>query len=198
MYPDDAGRRPHSIEDDGELVTLTPPNSQRTSEAASRPASRPITRSHSYESGSTISLDDTQYEVPPEASAPAHTTHSSREHPYTTSESSIELVTPPLASPTLRHRGPLPATRSFSNLDDAHFRGHRDSVTLARGRLVHSSPFSDIVKTHRDSVALAKKRMRERRAKMGIRSEGSGGAGEMGSEGSASGAGSGKHVKIAQ
>jgi hypothetical protein len=79
-----------------------------------------------------------------------------------------------LASPTLVHRHTLPAARSFSNLDDSHFRGHGDSVTLVRGCLVHSSLFSDIAKTHRDSVALAKKRMRERRGSGGALRGGAG------------------------
>lgn len=136
---------------------------------------------------------DAEYEIPPMTSTPGS------EYTSTTSESSIDIITPPLASPpTLVHRHTMPAAaRSVSNLDSPLFRGHRDSVTLARGRLVHSSPFSDIVKTHRDSVALAKKRMRERRARMGA---GSGGAVEKdkesgGAEGK-EGSGGGKHIKI--
>jgi hypothetical protein len=122
VYPEASGPRPHSIDDDDELVTATPPNSQRTSAAASRlssrPSSLPITRDHSYESANSMDDDD---------------------------------------------------------------------------HLVHSSPFSDIVKTHRDSVALAKKRMRmrERRARMERGSEGSGGGGGDGS-------GVGKHIRIAE
>jgi hypothetical protein len=137
---------------------------------------------------------DAEYEIPPMTSTLGS------KYTSTTSESSMDINTPPLASPpTLVHRHTMPAAGSLSNLDSPHFRGHRDSVTLAKGRLVHSSPFSDIVKTHRDSVALAKQRMRERRARM---EAGSGeavekykdGAGAVGKEGS----GGGKHIKIVE
>ena len=54
--------------------------------------------------------------------------------------------------------------RKLSNLEEADtkFRDHRDSVTIAHSRIVHSGGVSPELFAHRDSVSLGKKRMHAR------------------------------------
>jgi hypothetical protein len=63
-----------------------------------------------------------------------------------------------------RKTKPAGVSRKLSNLEEADtkFRDHRDSVTIAHSRLVHSGGVSPELFTHRDSVSLGKKRMHAR------------------------------------
>ncbi|KAH7139008.1 hypothetical protein B0J11DRAFT_32745 [Dendryphion nanum] len=57
-----------------------------------------------------------------------------------------------------------PTMRRLSNMEEANmrFRGHRDSVILARSRIAQSGSVPPELFFHRDSVAMAKKRMHAR------------------------------------
>ena len=176
VFPDDDGLiRPQfecAVEDDGELLTVAPPNSQRTSVAPSRlpsrPASAPMTRAASQED---IRVELAPHEDPP---APDNSTSHNWVVPLEPSHTVLDteifpMHTTPLAPPsnTSHLREPLSATRKLSNFEDERFRSHRDSVVLARSRLVHSSDMSQVVHAHRDSVDLAKRRMAKKRVKVG-------------------------------
>jgi hypothetical protein len=81
-------------------------------------------------------------------------------------------VSPPLKQslvvPSVEIRGrktkPSAGVRNLSDLDEADtkFRDHRDSVTIAHARIVHSGSVSPELFAHRSSVSLGKKRMHAR------------------------------------
>ena len=155
VFPDDDGRAVRydcTVDDEGDPTAVVPPNSLMTSGAPSRIPSRPVsvptTRTVSCEE---ISLRDALQETPP---------HSPR------------AGSPPLKQslvvPSIEIRGrktkPSAVVRNLSNLDEADtkFRDHRDSVTIAHARLVHSGSVSPELFAHRSSVSLKKKRMHAR------------------------------------
>jgi hypothetical protein len=59
---------------------------------------------------------------------------------------------------TTRKVRQIPTIRKLSNVEDTDvkFRGHRDSVTLARSRLMHSSGIAPGLFAHKDSVSVAR------------------------------------------
>ncbi|KAF2115910.1 hypothetical protein BDV96DRAFT_492338 [Lophiotrema nucula] len=155
VFPDEDGRTSMSdcaIEEDGDLMIIAPPNSQRTSATASRYASQAASsrpsRSPSHDDSETYaSVEDPQPQEPPKQEG---------------------LVVPdPDASP--RRPGSRvgasmkkpPADRRLSNVEESEmkFRGHRDSVTLARSRIFNAGGVSPELFSHRDSIVMAKKRM---------------------------------------
>ncbi|KAF1947998.1 hypothetical protein EJ02DRAFT_333413, partial [Clathrospora elynae] len=162
VFPDDDSRTTYhdcAVEEDDELSVLVPPNSKRSSAAPSRfpsrPASAPMTRTSSCEE---LSLQAALQESPSQSSQDW--------------ESSLKqsLVVPDpegqrarLYSTSRKVKQPM-AFRKLSNIDedDRKFRGHRDSVTIAHSRLVHSGGISPELFAHRDSVSMAKKRMHAR------------------------------------
>ncbi|KAH6872137.1 hypothetical protein BKA58DRAFT_139655 [Alternaria rosae] len=159
VFPDDDGRATRydcAVDDDEDLAAIVPPNSRITSGAhssvSSRPVSAPLTRSVSCEESSLRdALQVTPPHVPVAGSSPPS------EH---------SLVVPSVEIPHSRGRNtkPAPMIRKLSNLEEADtkFRDHRDSVTIAHSRIVHSGGVSSELFPHRDSVSLRKKRMRAR------------------------------------
>jgi hypothetical protein len=154
VFPDDDGRMSLTCatDDDEDLHLLVPPNSQRTSAGPSRlpsrPASAPTTRAASEEE---IEIEEAlQHSLPP--SQHSWTTHRVGPDP--------EVQPTRFFSPD-RRMCHTTAARNFSNLEDTDikFRGHRDSVTLARSRLLHSSDFPEVMFTQGDSLSMTKKRM---------------------------------------
>ncbi|KAI4604567.1 hypothetical protein J4E80_011046 [Alternaria sp. BMP 0032] len=159
VFPDDDGRATRydcAVDDDEDLAATVPPNSRITSGAhsrvSSRPVSAPLTRSVSCEE---ISLRNALQVTPPHA--PEMGSSPPSEH---------TLVVPSVEVPHTRGRitKPSPMIRKLSNLEEADtkFRDHRDSVTIAHSRIVHSGGVSPELFAHRDSVSLGKKRMHAR------------------------------------
>jgi hypothetical protein len=159
VFPDDDGRRSQydcTVEDDDEIVVIAPPNSRMTSAGPSRlpsrPASAPMTRVASRED---INLGDALREELP-----------GDEQDWTLPSEQLVVPDPevsrlPGSSRSLRQSGAL---RKLSNIEEADlkFRGHRDSITIAHSRLLHSGGVSPELRVHRDSVSMAKKRMHAR------------------------------------
>jgi hypothetical protein len=150
VFPDDDGRRIHvesTVEDEEDVIVIAPPNSQRTSAAPSRlpsrPVSAPMTRVASQDELKTEKI--LQEEPPMNWTVPT-----------------VTVPHPDLLS--MRGTRRVPGFRKLSNLeeDELRFRGHRDSVTLAHSRLVHSGGVSPELFAHRDSVSIARKRMHAR------------------------------------
>jgi hypothetical protein len=151
VFPDEDGRTTHfesAMNDQEDAHVPVPPCSQRTSAAPSRlpsrPVSAPFTRAASQEH---LKLEDTLQETTP----------------------SMEWIVPTLVAPdpeatSIRGTKQLPAFRRLSNVqdDELKFRGHRDSVTLTRSRLVRSGAVAPELFAHRDLVAWARKRMHAR------------------------------------
>jgi hypothetical protein len=162
VFPDDDGHTPHfecAVEVEKDFVVIAPPNSERTSTNPSRHHSR-LASSQRCRSDSFADDEDTFEEqeykqntlaVPdPDAPSnrPGHFVGSHR-----------------------RMRKP-PSLRRLSNMDEADFkfRGHRDSVALARKRILIADnvspelfmstiPTASPLSSHRDSVSIAKKRI---------------------------------------
>ncbi|KAF2712414.1 hypothetical protein K504DRAFT_480086 [Pleomassaria siparia CBS 279.74] len=163
VFPDEDGRTPRfdcAIEDDDDTyIIIAPPNSERPSATPSRHQSRP----GSIERAESDSLADDEA-----------TPTSSRfffEKDNTTLNSLLipDPDTPKNKKPghpigTHRRVRKSPALRRFSNVEesDLKFRGHRDSVTLARSRIFNAGGVSPELFMHRDSVSIAKKRMHTR------------------------------------
>jgi hypothetical protein len=150
VFPDDDGRPSHfesTAEDEEDAVVIAPPNSQRTgvapSRLPSRPVSAPMTRAVSWED---LNTGKVLQQGPP-----------------------VGWIVPTLTAPnpnvqSMRGTRRIPGFRKLSNLEEEElkFRGHRDSVTLAHSRLVHSGGVSPELLAHRDSVSIGRKRMYER------------------------------------
>ncbi|KAF2633567.1 hypothetical protein BU25DRAFT_444271 [Macroventuria anomochaeta] len=156
VFPDDNGRRPHfecAVVDDEDIEIFAPPNSERVSAVHSRHPSRPasarMSRAASHDDSSAIalpqvtSLDDAaplteQTLVVPDSDA-----------------WSAHLVA------ARRKLGAPSPERKLSNVEEADlkFRNHRDSVTIAHSRLIHSGGVRPELFAYRDSVSMAKKRM---------------------------------------
>ncbi|KAH7078048.1 hypothetical protein BKA63DRAFT_542291 [Paraphoma chrysanthemicola] len=137
-----------------------PPNSKHTSagpsRSPSRPASAPASQAVSEEEIELKSdLEDLQ-DIRPDSDGCTPTKKA-----YAVPDTKVHLTRLFAPSRRIRH---TTATRRPSSLEytDIKFRGHRDSIVLARSRLVHSSDFSEVVLAHRDSLSMAKKRMRTR------------------------------------
>jgi hypothetical protein len=157
VFPDDDGRRPQyecAVEDDEDFKILAPPNSQMTSGSTSRlpsrPASAPMTREASHEE---IGLEDAFLEGPPQ-DKPDWTI------PFEQQLAVPDLEAHPVRVGVSRRLRQLEAARKLSNVeaDGLRFRGHRDSVTVAHSRLLHSGGVSPDHFAHRDSISMAKKR----------------------------------------
>jgi hypothetical protein len=147
VFPDDDGQANHydcAVEEDEDLQVSAPPNSQLTSAAPSRfpsqPPSAPMTRA--------ASCDETWFRKALEVVPPDNT------HTLVVPDSEAQLSAG-------RKSKQAVAVRKLSNMEEAdlRFRGHRDSVTIAHSRLVHSGGVSPELFAHRDSVSIAKKRM---------------------------------------
>ena len=158
VFPDDDGRQPQyecAVEDDEDFKILAPPNSQMTSASTSRlpsrPASAPLTREASHEE---IGLEDALREGPPQDN-PDWTS------PFEQPRAVPDPEAHPVRVGTSRRLRQLEATRKLSNVeeDGLRFRGHRDSVTVAHSRLLHTGGVSPDLFAHRDSISMAKKRM---------------------------------------
>ncbi|ORY17851.1 hypothetical protein BCR34DRAFT_610738 [Clohesyomyces aquaticus] len=151
VFPDNDGQptRVDSASHDDDLpVTGVPPNSVRTSAIPSPHQSRPTSRLNSR----SISYTDTVSD-PGELS-----------DPFTT-----PMVVPNPDATTSKTGGYLwgskpSAIHALSNMEetDQKFRGHRDSVTLARSRIFNAGGVSPELFVHRDSISMAKKRMHAR------------------------------------
>jgi hypothetical protein len=157
VFPDDDGRSPYyecAIHDDDDfIVSPPPPNSQKTSAAPSRlpsrPPSAPLSKAPSEEE---MYIGDLL-----------------RERPAQVKQGWIvpladALVVPELDLQSTRllnttHRlRQIPAIRKISNVEDVDvkFQGHRDSVTLAHSRLMHSGSIAPDLFAPRDSVFVAR------------------------------------------
>ncbi|KAF2687100.1 hypothetical protein K458DRAFT_485390 [Lentithecium fluviatile CBS 122367] len=156
VFPDSTE---HTAHGDHEAMIAAPPNSQTTSANASRLPSQTVS-AHASRSGSQ---DEGKIGVAYE--------ESDRSDEETVAEDSLAMLVVPdpersTATFTVagrRGRQP-PAIRRLSNMEDSElkFRGHRDSVTLARSRIHHAGGISPELFQHRDSVSMAKKRMHAR------------------------------------
>ncbi|KAH7356215.1 hypothetical protein BKA66DRAFT_384846, partial [Pyrenochaeta sp. MPI-SDFR-AT-0127] len=162
VFPDDDGLAPRydcAVEEDEDLVVWAPPNSHRTSGTTSRLPSRsvsaPNTRSASQdETSMEMDLEETPSEHGTDWALPKEAFPLSLEH-------GGEPARIPGASRRIRASF---SSRKLSNIDDAdiRFRGHRDSVTIAHSRLVHSKDLSPDLFAHQDSISVAKQHMHTR------------------------------------
>jgi len=159
VFPEDDGRDPQyecTVDVERDYTVIAPPNSERTSANHSRYHSRPPSIRRS---ASDPYMDD-------EADHTPNGALSEKPRPSALVVPSPEIPsTHPgyLTSASRRVRKP-PSLRRLSNMDDADlkFRGHRDSVTLARSRIFNAGGVSPELFMHRDSVSMAKKRMHVR------------------------------------
>ncbi|PVI06050.1 hypothetical protein DM02DRAFT_623368 [Periconia macrospinosa] len=148
--------------DDGEDrlgAIRAPPNSKATSAKTSRLPSRNTSDRTSYgdhynEADTSVELED--YTLPTQkAFSPEVVVTCTAENSESTLDPSIE-----------QHKviQEYPLQRSVSNLDadDIKFRGHRDSVTLERNRLLKSRGASPELLAHGDSVTDVRRRMHAR------------------------------------
>jgi len=162
VFPDEDSlilRTSNAVEPDHDATMKVPPNSKKTSANHSRRPSRTVS-AHASGSGSHDKGND---EVAIEAS------DASDELSGAEAGVPMLVVPNPDVSPatltgsgrTLRQQLTI---RRLSNVDesDMKFRGHRDSVTLARSRIHNSGGISPELFMHRDSVSMAKKRMHAR------------------------------------
>lgn len=135
VFPDKDGRRrctptqfEYTLHDDQDMAMCVPPNSQFTSAAPSRLPSRqtsaPISRATSREGlglkGASQAMEMERFmALNPE-------------------------VSPPLQEGENQKLGSVVLSRGFSDAEhaDCTFRGHKDSVAIARGRLVRGGLFS--------------------------------------------------------
>ncbi|KAF9696895.1 hypothetical protein EKO04_004971 [Ascochyta lentis] len=161
VFPEDDGRRPRfecATVDDEEIEIFAPPNSERASavhsQHPSRPVSAPMSRAHSQDWFSAtrppqdMSLDTSALPTEQTLAMPDSDAWSAH------------LVA------ARRKLGASSPEQGLSNLDEAEmrFRNHRDSVTIAHSRLVHSGGVKPELLAHSDSVSLAKKRMHARKS----------------------------------
>jgi hypothetical protein len=161
VFLDEDGQLPYyecAIEDQ-DFIVIAPPNSQKTSAAPSRlpsrPVSAPLTRAASQEDMYTREI---LQEVPPEVKLPwIEPLADALNVPELDLQSTRQVN-------TARKLRPTSSIRKLSNVEEADlkFRGHRDSVTLAHSRLMHSGDISPDLFAHRDSVSMARKRMHAR------------------------------------
>jgi hypothetical protein len=161
VFPDDDSRSKQGdcmvVDDREDAVILAPPNSERTSMNHSRLASQ----STSSRQSRNDSHDDSDIDLPSDGSESPDKMAAMPEFTVT-----LAVPDPEATSGTLtgRRMKQAAAPRKLSNLEEADlkFRGHRDSVTLARTRILQSGGVSPELFMHRDSVAMAKKRMHMR------------------------------------
>lgn len=167
VFPGDDGRRPQfecTLVDDEDIDILAPPNSERVSAVHSRRPSRPA----STQMSRVASHDNSSEPVVPKDVPNDDTT--------------ITLEAPPVPDPeawsahlvTARRKLGVPCPdRKLSNVEEADlkFRNHRDSLTLAHGRLVDIGGVRPELLGHRDYVRIAKKRMHVGNRKHGHRLE---------------------------
>ncbi|KAH6616875.1 hypothetical protein C7974DRAFT_319122 [Boeremia exigua] len=151
VFPDDDGCRPHfecTIVDDEDIDIFAPPNSARMSAVPSRHVSRPASAHASPKpSQDESSVAYFTQEIPLGDPSP---------HVVMNQE-----IWPDHLMTARRTLGvPCPERKlSDSEEADVKFRNHRDSVTLAHSRLIHSGGVRPELFAHRDSVTIAKKRM---------------------------------------
>ena len=144
---------------------MAPPNSERVSAVHSRRPSRPASARMSR----AASHD--------ESSEPLVSRDIRIDDPITSLEAALVVPDPEAWSAHLiaaRRRLGVPSPeRKLSNVEEAdlRFRNHRDSLTLAHGRLIDSSGVRPELFAHRDSVKIAKKRMHARNHKHANRLE---------------------------
>jgi hypothetical protein len=161
VFPEEDGRLPYyecAVEDE-DFIVVAPPNIQKTSappsRLPSRPVSAPLSRSVSQED---IYRRDSLQEVPPEVKL---TWIAPLANALNVPDSDTQSTQP---INTNQRLSPIPVLRRLSSVEEADlkFRGHRDSVTLAHSRLMHSGGISPNLFARRDSVAMAKKRIQAR------------------------------------
>lgn len=168
VFPDDDGRRPHfecAIVVNEDINIMVPPNSKRVSAAhsrrSSRPASAQMSRASSHDEHSELMVPR---DIP-------------IDNPTTSLEAALVVPDSEAWSAQLvaarRKLGVPSPERKLSNVEEADlkFRNHRDSLTLAHGRLVDSSGVRPELLAHRDSVKIANKRMHARNHKHAHRLE---------------------------
>jgi hypothetical protein len=159
VFPDDDARAPHfecAVEDEEDPLAPAPPNSHTTSavpsRVPSRPASAPLIRAPSEKE---VPLADASQEDPTEV----------KESWIVPLEDALLVPDPEMQSKRIlnarRRMRNIPVVRKLSNVDgaDLNLRGHRDSITLAHTRLLHSGGLSPELFAHRDFVSMARKRM---------------------------------------
>jgi hypothetical protein len=174
VFPDEDSRvsgifQNSILGEDDILPIFTPPNSEATTVAASRasshPASARISRLHSHESHEgDVDSDDTdgliQKKTVTKRVAPGTIV-------YPENNAQLRPGARLASNKGKKRPGPVPELdRRLSNIEDSevHFRNHRDSLTLARDRIVHGGGVSPEHIAHRDSVSMA---MARKRAKGG-------------------------------
>ncbi|KAF2473136.1 uncharacterized protein BDR25DRAFT_129036, partial [Lindgomyces ingoldianus] len=155
VFPDDDGRNPQfgcAVEDDEDLVIIAPPNSERQSAIPSRHPSQPPSARMSR----SVSHDDTE----PDPAVNATDVSSDRQSLVVPDPEATNSRAGLLIGASRGTRKPS-SIRRFSNMEDSDlkFRGHRDSVTLARSRILNAGGVSPELFMHRDSISMAKKRM---------------------------------------
>lgn len=154
VFPDEDGHKSRlgcAVEDE-DLIISAPPNSERTSAIPSRQPSGPPSGRASRSSSSDESELNSELAFG---------------HPVKRIDSKQEALVVPNPNTSLEASGGMqrpPTNRRLSNIEDSEvkFRGHRDSVTLARSRNFNAGGVSPELFVHRDSVAMAKKRMHTR------------------------------------
>ncbi|KAH7070171.1 hypothetical protein FB567DRAFT_405383, partial [Paraphoma chrysanthemicola] len=160
VFPDDDGRKQcgnYAVDDDDEWHVPAPPNSQHTSAGPSRPPSRPA----SAPASQAVSKEEMELKSALQNIRPGSEECTSTMEADTIPDTKVHLTR--FFAPDRRIRHIAAAHRQIiPEHADIKFRGHRDSIALARSRLVHSSDFSEVVLAHRDSLSMAKKRMRTR------------------------------------
>lgn len=154
-----------SSEDDHSLPIFTPPNSEVTTVAASAYSSRPDSERASRLPSHGGENSDSEEEVP----LLLH----QRTTPNPASDSIVLPKSDTHLMPRSRHgeariQGQPLLNRHLSNVEESelHFRGHRDSVTLARDRILHAGGPSTEYFRGRDSVSMsmAKRRLKEKKS----------------------------------
>lgn len=151
--------------DDDVLPIFTPPNTEVTTAAASAYSSRPdserVSRLPSRGEDDSDSEEDTPLLLHQKTA------------PKPASDSIVLPKSDTFLMPGSRHgegriKGQPLLNRHLSNVEDSelHFRGHRDSVTLARDRILHAGGPSTEYIRGRDSVSMsmAKRRLKEKKS----------------------------------
>ncbi|KAJ4350534.1 uncharacterized protein N0V89_009155 [Didymosphaeria variabile] len=156
VFPDDQGHA-HGLtsttDGDEDASMRAPPNNQRTSDALSSLPSTPATARPSR---------------PPSQDEPGPVGELEADDLNDSDEGTVAaLIVPdpearPASLPTLHNDSKKPLEdRRFSNIDDSEvrFRGHRDSVTMARARLLANGRVSPEILEVRKYGTMAKRRM---------------------------------------
>ena len=159
VFPDDDSYKSQyycPIDDDDDLTMLAPPNSQKTSAAPSRHQSRPTSAPRTRMASEVE--EASQVVLPEPRSINVNDSDLAPEH---------QLLVPSgdgRVAHGSRRRVQTPAARKLSNIEDEEmkFRGHRDSVTIARSRLLRNGGVLPELIAHGDSVPMARKRMHAR------------------------------------